>query len=101
MRLPDHTIIAVTTLYDELLQPNASGNQAVLLAKAGYTQGNWGELETDLRKLLQQNATRVRSDANGDYYEINGQLRDISVKTLWFWATDAEEPQFVTLLPFS
>lgn len=101
MKLPENTIIAVTTLYDELLQPNASGNQAVLLAKAGYTRGNWSELETDLRKLLQQNTTRVRSDANGDYYEINGQLRDISVKTLWFWANEGDAPQFVTLLPFS
>jgi len=101
MKLPEDTIIAVTTLYDELLHPHAHGNQVALLAKGGYMLDNWGELETDLRKLLQQDATRVRSDANGDYYEINGQLRDISVKTLWFWANEADAPQFVTLLPFS
>lgn len=100
MKLPDHSIIAVTTLYDELLQPTISENQATYLAHGGYTRKNWIQLERDLRELLSQEATRVKSDDMGDYFEINGNLGDLPVKTLWFWEKAADAPRFVTLLPF-
>lgn len=100
MKFPENTIIAVTTLHDELLEPRAPGNQAAYLVQGDYTRKNWGMLERDLRELLSQEATRVRSDDSGDYYEINGQIRGLPVKTLWFWAKGTEAPRFKTLLPF-
>ncbi len=100
MKLPENTIIAVTTLYDELLQPDAPGSRATYLVQGGYTLKNWSSLERDLRELLLREATRVKSDDTGDYYEINGQLGELAVKTLWFWAKGTDAPQFLTLLPF-
>ncbi len=100
MKLPENAVIAVSTLHDELLEPKAPGNQAAYLAQGDYTLKNWSELERDLRDLLEREATRVRSDDSGDYYEINGKLGELPVKTLWFWAKESEAPQFKTLLPF-
>ncbi len=100
MKFPDNTVISVAVLYDELLSADAPGNRLDFLRAANYTPEQWSDLETDLRRLLTEGeAIRVKADMRGDYYEIDGYLRHLHVKTLWYWSHQNEAPHFVTLFP--
>jgi hypothetical protein len=103
--LNPNAIIAPAKLKDYLLVLLPKDDKSLYLAKAGYTQDNWRQLEQDLRKqILTLEATPTTNTKHGQKYEIIGNLRGvnnqvISVKTIWI--VTPTETKFVTLFPYS
>ncbi len=102
--LDPKAIIAPEKLKDYLLVLLFKDDKSQYLAKGGYTQDNWLQLEQDLREhILTLEATPTNKTIHGQKYEIIGNLRGInnkilSVKTIWI--VTANETKFVTLFPY-
>ena len=75
MRLPPNSIIATRKLTEYLLTFRARNDKSLWLAKAGYTVGNWEQLEQDLRQqVLTQNAELDETNQYDMVYRITAQL---------------------------
>ena len=75
MRLPADTVIAEVKLTRYLLLSQARGDKSAFLAKAGYTLGNAGQLQRDLRtQILPLDAMALESNKFGKFYEIRDTL---------------------------
>ena len=109
MRLPaaDHVVIEAAKLHDYLLSPShpVGRFKATFFARLGYTTGNWEQLETDLRALVQsQEAEARRPSPYGQKYEVRGVLgrpnaRRVEMVTVWIVRRGEDVPRFVTAYP--
>ena len=105
MKLPANTIIAreKVTLY--LLIPQARGDKAVFLERAGYALEDADGLLNDLRtQLLPLDAVPGKSNQFGQYYETRGSLTGpngvtLAVRAIWMTEHLSGVTKFVTLLP--
>jgi hypothetical protein len=102
--LDPNAIIAPAKLKDYLLILLPKNDKSQYLAKGGYNQDNWLQLEQDLREqILTLEATPTINTKHGQKYEIIGNLRGVnqqilSVKTIWI--VTSIETRFITLFPY-
>jgi hypothetical protein len=102
--LDPNAIITPAKLKDYLLVLLPQDDKSQYLAKGGYTQDNWVQLEKDLREqILTLEATPTTNTKHGQKYEIIGNLKGInnkilSIKTIWI--VTPTETRFVTLFPY-
>jgi hypothetical protein len=79
--------------------------KAAVFRKLGYTQGNWKELEKDIREqLLLLDPVREEPTPFGKKYEVKGKLKGPSgaaaaVVSIWLVKRGEEKPRFVTIYP--
>jgi len=105
MKLPKDTLIAREKLTHYLLILRKRNDKSQWLAQAGYTPGNWQELETDLRnQVLSTDATPIERTEYGQMYEINGKLvgpngKVLSVRTIWITENATGNTKFITMYP--
>jgi len=103
VKLAQDSIITREKLTNYLLKQLPKDDKSQYLAKAGYTQSNWHQLEQDLRQqILTLEATPTKKTQFGQKYEIIGFLtgpngKRLSVKTIWM--ITETDTKFVTLLP--
>lgn len=76
-----------------------------MLASAGYTLGNWQQLEADLRQShLSADVDESRQVAYGMRYEIRAPLqtpngRTLIVRSIWQIDMGSDDPRLITLFP--
>ena len=105
MKLPQDSVISENKLREYLLSPRTDDDKSGFLALAGYGPTHWRQLETDLRRLIQnQDAELVRTTQYGDLYRVAGRLigpsaRALNVVTIWITLSLNGETRFVTLVP--
>ena len=105
MKLPPESVIRDRKLKEYLLSPRVEDDKSGFLAIAGYTANHWQELESDLRKLAEENdAELTRSTVYGDMYEVKGSLvgpngKTLHMITVWIRLKANSETRFVTLVP--
>ena len=103
MKLAQDSIIIQEKLTDYLLKRLPKDDKSQYLAKAGYTQTNWRQLEQDLRQqILTLDAIPTEKTQFGQKYEIIGFLKGpndkcLNVKTIWI--VTETDTRLVTLLP--
>jgi hypothetical protein len=102
--LDPNAVISPAKLRDYLLVLLPKDDKSQYLAKGGYTQDNWLQLEQDLREqILTLEATPTTNTKHGQKYQIIGNLKGVnqkilSVKTIWI--VTSTETKFVTLFPY-
>lgn len=102
MKLPPNSIIAEEKLTRYLLVFNEESDKSMFLQQGGYSLENWQDLETDLRKLLKNEAVLQKVDTFGEYFLILGELsNNLRVKTIWLREAGTEVVRFITLIPSS
>ena len=74
MKLPAISIIVREKVTRYLLVPQARGDKAGFLERAGYTRADADQLLRDLRLQLPLDAVPTKSNKFGQYYEIRGSL---------------------------
>lgn len=105
MKLPPDTVIAPEKLRDYLLVLRPADDKSRYLALAGYTRGNWQDLERDLRgQILTQEAAALETTKFGEVYEIRHLLRGpngvaLPVLTIWMKEAATKKTKFITLFP--
>lgn len=105
MKFPYTTLIAEAKLTQYLLKPLPEDDKSKFLAKAGYTQENWQQLERDLREqILPLEAVLFERSRYGEKYEIRGTLTgpngvSLRVVTIWMIEFPSRQPKFITLVP--
>jgi hypothetical protein len=105
VRLQIDAVIARAKLVDYLLKSLPQNDKSQFLAKAGYTQENWQQLERDLRmQILRLDAVFLENTRFGDRYEIRGTLTGVNgvvlpVVTIWMVESASQETKFITLFP--
>ena len=88
-----------------LLSYRTEDDKSGFLAIAGYDQEDWTQLESDLRRQIEEcEAQLVRITQYGEMYEIKGQLsgpngKRLDVITVWIQLYANGETRFVTLFP--
>jgi hypothetical protein len=100
-------IITPEKLRDYLLSPtHPDGHgKAEYLARLGYSQAEWRQLEADLRdQHLSREAEPSRPSPYGKKYEILGPLTGPNgasawVRTIWIILTSEKQARLVTLIP--
>ncbi|MBE9175704.1 hypothetical protein IQ225_11065 [Synechocystis salina LEGE 06155] len=103
MKLAQDSIINREKLINYLLKRLSKDDKSQYLARAGYTQTNWRQLEHDLRQqILTLEAIPTRKTQFGQKYEIIGFLKGpngtcLNVKTIWI--VTETDTRLVTLLP--
>lgn len=108
MKLPnsDKAVIAAEKVHDYLLSPThpIGRHKAVLFGALGYTQSRWRQLESDLRVLLDQEATPTVETEHGSKFEIHGSIagpngRSATIVTAWIILHGDDVPRFITAYP--
>ncbi len=109
MRLPesDKAIVDTEKLRDYLLSPShAVGRfKAAFFASLGYSQANWRQFETDLRRQhLVRDAILHQETLHGRKYEIPGTMTGPAGKaremvSIWIIRVGETVPRFVTAYP--
>lgn len=101
--LPQNAIIAEEKLTKYLLVPLPKDDKSQFLAKAGYSLGNWQQLEKDLRtQVLTQPAEQIETNHYAIKYAIHAQLcgvNGIKLSILTIWMVTGDPTKFVTLVP--
>jgi hypothetical protein len=103
MRLPADARIAPEKLSAYLLKPREDHDKSGFLALAGYTAGDAGLLEQDIRaQLLPLEAVAAGEDRYGWRYLIRGRLigpngRSLSVLSVWMREKATGATKFITL----
>lgn len=100
MKLPHNSNIPKEKLTDYLLQQREENDKSNFLAMGGYFLENWNDLQKDISGLLELEAEPAQANEFGQFFEITGRLRNLSVKTIWLWESGNETPRFITLFPF-
>ena len=100
---PD-AIIAEDKLTRYLLVRRAWDDKSGYLAKAGFTLGNWQELESAIRSLAESvEATEDGTNEYGQFFRQEGQLAGpagaIPVVLIWMRRKVDQKLYFVTLKP--
>jgi hypothetical protein len=106
MKLSRDAVIAPAKLTKYLLSWRDVDDKSKFLAKAGYGQENWQQLEADLRnQILPLEAVRSNEPNRfGDVYEIRGVLSgvngvNLAVVTIWMIEYEMQQTKFITLYP--
>ena len=109
MKLPqrEHAIIAPEKLTAYLLNPahRRGGTKARLLARFGYSEESWQQLEADIRRdHLEADVIAVRTGPYGVRYDIRALLqtpsgRQLNTRTVWQIDQGTEIPRLITLYP--
>jgi hypothetical protein len=79
--------------------------KAAFFSSLGYTQRNWRQLETDLRRQhLIKDAALRQETSYGRKYEVHGKMQGPAGKarevvSVWIILVDEEVPRFVTAYP--
>ncbi len=106
MRFSRDAVIASAKLTRYLLVWREVDDKSKFLARAGYGQENWQQLEADLRDQILPLEAVPSDEPNrfGDVYEIRGVLRgtngiNLAVVTIWMIEYETHQTKFVTLYP--
>ncbi|MGK7904982.1 MAG: DUF6883 domain-containing protein [Hormoscilla sp.] len=105
MKLSANTIIAEAKITQYLLKYIPKDDKSLFLARAGYYQENWQQLERDLREqILPLDATLIEQTRYGDKYRIRGTLTgpngmSLQVITIWMIESELGQTKFITLFP--
>lgn len=105
MKLPLDTTIAQAKLTQYLLKHLPEDDKSQFLARAGYTQANWQQLERDLREqILPLDAVPFEQTRYGEKYEIRGTLTGsngitLKIVTIWMIEIPSQQAKFITLFP--
>ena len=104
MKLPASSVIVREKVTRYLLVPQARGDKAGFLERAGYRRADADQLLRDLRLQLPLDAVPTKSNKFGQYYEIRGSLTGpngvtLAVRTIWMTEHLSGVTKFVTLLP--
>ena len=109
MRIPnaDRAVIDPTKLHGYLLSRHhpVGRFKAAFFLGLGYSQGDWGQLEADLRgQHLSQDAERREQTRYGQKYAIRATLtgpsgRSAEVVSVWVVRIGEEFPRFLTAYP--
>jgi hypothetical protein len=106
MKLTPDAIIATAKLTKYLLVWRSIDDKSKFLAQAGYDQGNWQQLEADLRSQILPLDAVPSEEPNqfGDIYEIRGVLVGsnsvkLAVLTIWMIEYETKQTKFITLFP--
>lgn len=109
MRLPniENAVIDSEKLRDYLLSPShpVGRFKATFFLSLGYTQENWRQFETDLRRQhLIKDAVLRQETSHGRKYEIRGKMTGPGGKTreivsVWIILIGEEVARFVTAYP--
>lgn len=101
--LSPNAVIAETKLTRYLLILLPKDDKSQYLAQAGYHQGNWRQLEKDIREqILPLEAIPTEKTPFGQKYEIRGSLTGINgvvLQVITVWMVTPTETNFVTLVP--
>lgn len=99
-------MIASAKLTKYLLIWREVDDKSKFLAKAGYGQENWQQLEADLRNQILPLEAVPSGEPNrfGEVYEIRGVLSGvngvkIAVVTIWMIEFETQQTKFITLYP--
>lgn len=103
---PDNAIIEPEKIRGYLLSPNhpVGRYKAAYFRSLGYSQENWQDLETDIRRLVALDATLMEVSEYGEKYTIRGILaaphgKPASTITVWIVRRGEDFPRFVTAYP--
>lgn len=108
MKLPniEKAIILSEKLHGYLLSPSHPVGQfkATFFRSFGYTQSEWEKLESDMRKLLSNDAEKKENTPYGQKFIIRGNItgpskRTMNIITAWIILNDDNFPRFVTAYP--
>jgi hypothetical protein len=106
MQLPRDAVIATAKLTRYLLTWREVDDKSKFLARAGYGQENWQQLEADLRNQILPIEAVPSNEPNrfGDVYEIRGVLSgvngvNLAVVTIWMIEYETHQTKFITLYP--
>ena len=103
MLLPVDAAIAEEKLTKYLLVLLPKDDKSQFLHKAGYTLGNWQQLEADLRsQILPQPAQFLENTKYGDKYKIEAKLKGVNgieIEVTTIWMIKNQQTKFVTLSP--
>lgn len=109
MKLPnvENAVIDSEKLRDYLLSPThpVGRFKAAFFSSLGYTQEEWRQFETDLRRQhLAEDAVLRQETVYGTKYEIRGEMTGPRGKTreiisIWIILAGEDIPRFVTAYP--
>ena len=109
MKVPnaEQAIIEVAKVRDYLLSAShpVGRFKAAFFRALGYTPENYGELEADLRRLVETaDAGSEEAAEYGQKYRVSGQLTGpggvaATVVTVWIVLRGESQPRFVTAFP--
>jgi hypothetical protein len=106
MQLPHDAVIASAKLTKYLLIWREVDDKSKFLARAGYGQENWQQLDADLRNQILPIEAVLSDESNqfGDVYEIRGVLSgvngvNLAVVTIWMIEYETQKTKFITLYP--
>jgi hypothetical protein len=104
MKLPQDSAIDERKLREYLLVPRIEDDKLGFLALAGYSLAKWRELESDLRRQLQEDPILIQTPQYGEMYHIKGELtgptgKVLNVITVCIRLSATGEASFVTLVP--
>ena len=109
MKLPnrERAVIAPDKLTTYLLniEHERGGTKARLLAEFGYNQGNWRQLEADIRRYhLDAEVDAAKRTLYGMRYEIRASVetpsgRTLILRTIWQIDEGTDVPRLITLFP--
>lgn len=106
MKLSRDAVIAEAKLTKYLLVWRDADDKSKFLEQAGYTLGNWQQLEADIRNQILPLEAVPSDEPNrfGDVYEIRGVLSgengiDLAVLTIWMIEYETKVTKFITLYP--
>ena len=105
MKLPQDAVISERKIKEYLLTPRVEDDKSGFLALAGYSLQSWRQLETDLRRQIdERDALLIQTTRYGEMYQIKGQLtgpngKVLDVITVWVRLHATGETRFVTLIP--
>ena len=96
----DNVEIPKGKITEYLLVRKAKNDKSEFLLKLGYSTQNWMELESDIKKLVEENEPYLQSHSPfGDLYEVKGTLRNLEVVTIWLLTVSRDKFKFITLFP--
>ena len=102
----DRAVIPGEKLRDYLLDPShiVGRHKAAFFRALGYTQENWKDLESDLRRFLREEAREKGETKYGTKYDIQGQIngpagRSSRIVTAWIVLHGEDFPRFITAHP--
>ena len=104
MRIPADASVPKAKLLGYLLTRREVDDKSLFLESAGFTRGNWRELEAAIRSLASDaQATEDGNSVYGTFWRATGLLRGprrtVNVVTIWIqWSIDSSF-HFVTLKP--
>ena len=94
-------VIEKQKISDYLLVWKQKNDKSKFLNDLGYSLQNWEELKDDIEKIVLENQRIFQNAApfGGNLYQVNGNLRNFGVITIWLLAENNDTFRFVTLYP--